>query len=373
MSVAAIVVAAGEGSRFGGRKQFAALSGRPVAARAVEAARSVASFVVLVVPNDALGEAHGADVVVAGGATRSASVRAGLAALDPTFREVVVHDAARPLASPALFRAVLDALDGASGVMAAVPGLAITDTVKRLEGTYVAGTLPRDGLVTVQTPQAFVTETLRAAHEHGDEATDDAALVEAVGGRVVVVAGEVQNRKLTTADDLSTAAAMLERHGTVRIGQGLDVHRFSEDASRVLVLGGVVVPGGRGLQGHSDADVATHALCDAVLGAAGLGDLGRHFPDDDPSFAGIASTALLARCGELARAEGLVVANADVTIVAESPRLGALLGEMARCLSGVVGAPVSVKATTSEGLGALGRNEGIAASAVALLERVSGS
>lgn len=373
MTVAAIVVAAGEGSRFGGRKQFAPLAGRTVVARAVEAARSVASFVVLVVPGDALDEAHGADAVVAGGATRSASVRAGLAALDRSWTVVVVHDAARPLASPALFHAVVGALDGSVGIVAAIPGLAVTDTVKRVEAGQVTATLARDELVAVQTPQAFMADSLRAAHERADEATDDAALVESAGGRVVVVDGEARNRKLTTEDDLATAASLLDPRGGVRIGQGLDLHRFSDDASRTLVLGGVAVPGSRGLAGHSDADVATHALCDAVLGAAGLGDLGRHFPDDDPSYRSVNSTVLLARCCELARAEGLAVANADVTIVAEAPKLGALLSEMAQCLSGVVGAPVSVKATTSEGLGALGRGEGIAATAIALLERVSTS
>ncbi len=373
MSVAAIVVAAGEGTRFGGRKQFAALAGRSVAARAVDAARSVASYVVLVVPRDALDEAHGADAVVAGGASRSASVRAGLGALDESFRVVVVHDAARPLASPELFEAVVGALDATTGIVGAVPAIAITDTVKRVASSVVVATLPREELVIVQTPQAFVADALRSAHEHADEATDDAALVESAGGRVVVVDGEAQNRKLTTEDDLATATSVLEPSGRVRIGHGYDVHRFSDVASRPLVLAGVAVPDGRGLAGHSDADVATHALCDAVLGAAGLGDLGRHFPDDDPTFAGVASTALLARCCELARAERLVVGNADVTIVAQAPKLAALLAEMARCLSDVVGAPVSVKATTPEGLGAIGRAEGIAATAVALLVAVPAS
>jgi 2-C-methyl-D-erythritol 2,4-cyclodiphosphate synthase len=153
----------------------------------------------------------------------------------------------------------------------------------------------------------------------------------------------------------------------IRVGQGVDTHRFSEDPTRPLVLGGVTVPGSRGLEGHSDADVATHALCDAILGAAGLGDLGRHFPDD-PVTEGASSVALLASCCAMARAAGLVVGNADVTIVAEAPRLSAHLEEMAALLSAVVLAPVSVKATTTDGLGAIGRREGILATAVVLLE-----
>jgi 2-C-methyl-D-erythritol 2,4-cyclodiphosphate synthase len=158
----------------------------------------------------------------------------------------------------------------------------------------------------------------------------------------------------------------------IRIGHGMDVHRFSDDPERRLVLAGVVIEGAPGLEGHSDADVATHALCDAVLGAAGLGDLGRHFPDADPAFAGAASTDLLARCVSLARAEGLVVSSGDVTIVAETPKLAAYFDAMAARLTEVVGAPVSVKATTTEGLGAIGRSEGIAAHAVVLLTGPAG-
>jgi 2-C-methyl-D-erythritol 4-phosphate cytidylyltransferase/2-C-methyl-D-erythritol 2,4-cyclodiphosphate synthase len=369
VSIAAIVVAAGNGSRFGARKQFADLAGRSVAARAVEAARSVASTVVLVVPADATGDAHGADLAVPGGATRSASVRAGLAVLDPETSIVIVHDAARPLASSALFRAVLDALGTEGDVDAAIPALGITDTVKRIDESRVTATLERDRLVTIQTPQAFRARALRDAHADGSEGTDDAALVEAAGGTVVVVEGETTNLKLTDAADLERASASLHprRGGIARVGQGHDVHRFSEDPTRPLVLGGVHVPQAHGLAGHSDADVATHALCDAVLGAAGLGDLGRHFPDDDPAYLDMASTEMLARCGALARDAGFAVANADVTVLAQAPRLGALLDQMGSTLSSILEAPVSVKATTTEGLGSIGRGEGIAATAVVLL------
>ncbi len=212
MDVAAIVVAAGEGERYGSRKQFCDLAGRSVAARSVDAARSIAELVVIVVPPDSIAEGHGADVVVAGGPSRAASVRAGLAAIDAPVRVVVVHDAARPLASPALFCAVVAALDDAA-VDGAVPGLAIADTVKRVTGPddpVVAETLDRSTLVAVQTPQAFVAEVLRRAHREARDATDDASLVESIGGRVVVVPGEPSNRKLTTRDDLVSMLASVE-------------------------------------------------------------------------------------------------------------------------------------------------------------------
>jgi 2-C-methyl-D-erythritol 4-phosphate cytidylyltransferase len=212
--VAAIVVAAGTGERFGDRKQFVDLHGQSAAARSVAASRSVAELVVLVAPADALTDAHGADTVVAGGATRSASVRAGLAAVGEAYDVVVVHDAARPLASPALFDKVVDALSTPGGADGAIPGLLVTDTLKQVApgpDRLVAATLDRTTVVAVQTPQAFTVEVLRRAHAHDPEATDDAALVEAIGGRVVVVDGEPENRKLTTREDLDAIVATLAR------------------------------------------------------------------------------------------------------------------------------------------------------------------
>lgn len=213
MSVAAIVVAAGSGQRFGDRKQFCTVAGSSIAAHAIAAARTVASEVVLVVPADALDADHGADVVVAGGSTRSASVRAGLAAVDEGAAVIVVHDAARPLASPLLFGRVVAAVTAADGTDGAIPGLAVTDTLKQLAPgpeRVVVATLDRASVVAVQTPQAFRADALRRAHADGAEATDDAALVEALGGRVLVVDGEPGNLKLTTREDLDVITAALE-------------------------------------------------------------------------------------------------------------------------------------------------------------------
>ncbi|MGA2295762.1 MAG: 2-C-methyl-D-erythritol 2,4-cyclodiphosphate synthase [Acidimicrobiales bacterium] len=346
MSVAAVVVAGGRGTRFGGPKQFARLDDETVAARSVRHARSVASLVVLVAPEGYDGNGEGADVVVTGGPSRAASVRAGLAFCGDA-EIVVVHDAARPLATDALFVSVVEAVrDGAD---AAVPGLPITDTVKNVEGSgatsLIRATVARDGLVTVQTPQAFRRELLVEAHASAPEATDDAALVEALGARVVVIPGEVANIKITQPGDLERASAP-PRLGSMRVGYGFDVHRVSDDPARVLMLGLIEIGGAPGLVGHSDADVATHALCDALLGAANLGDLLR-----------------------IVRGEGFTVTSGDITIVAEQPRLSNHMAQMSGELSALVGVTVSVKATTAEGLGALGRVEGIAATAVVLIER----
>jgi 2-C-methyl-D-erythritol 4-phosphate cytidylyltransferase/2-C-methyl-D-erythritol 2,4-cyclodiphosphate synthase len=369
MSVAAVVVAGGRGTRFGGPKQFARLDDETVAARSVRHARSVASLVVLVAPEGYVGNGEGADVVVTGGPSRAASVRAGLAFCGDA-EIVVVHDAARPLATDALFVSVVEAVrDGAD---AAVPGLPITDTVKNVEGSgatsLIRATVARDGLVTVQTPQAFRRELLVEAHASAPEATDDAALVEALGARVVVIPGEVANIKITQPGDLERASAP-PRLGSMRVGYGFDVHRVSDDPARVLMLGLIEIGGAPGLVGHSDADVATHALCDALLGAANLGDLGRHFPDTDPEFAGVPSRRLLEETLRIVRGEGFTVTSGDITIVAEQPRLSNHMAQMSGELSALVGVTVSVKATTAEGLGALGRVEGIAATAVVLIER----
>ncbi|MCC6434987.1 MAG: 2-C-methyl-D-erythritol 4-phosphate cytidylyltransferase [Acidimicrobiales bacterium] len=366
MSVWAIVVAGGSGARFGGPKQYAPLAGRRVLDWSLDAARAHADGVVLVVPAEALDQAEpGADVVVAGGATRSASVRAGLAAVPGDATVVVVHDAARPLASPALFATVIDAVrDGAAG---ALPGVPVIDTIRHRDG----GVIDRDPLVRVQTPQAFSAELLRRAHAAEPEATDDAALVEALGARVVVVEGEPTNDKITDPADLATARAQLTGGRTMqmqmRIGQGFDVHRFSDDPDRPLVLGGVRFDGAAGLAGHSDADAIAHAVTDALLGAAGLGDIGQLFPDTDPDLAGADSMVLLAEAVRQVRAAGWRAGNVDCTVVLEAPKLAPRKAEIQDRLSAVVGAPVTVKGKRAEQLGSLGRREGIACFAVAIL------
>jgi len=364
-AVWSIVLAAGGGSRFGGPKQWESLGGRSLVEWSLDMCGSCCDGTVLVVPEgfeDA--SSPGADHVVTGGSSRSESVRRGLALVPEDAEIVVVHDAARPRATPDLTAAVIGAVR--QGADAAVPGLVPADTIKVVDADgWVEATPDRDGLRAVQTPQAFRAGALRAAHAGGGEATDDAALVEATGGRVMVIEGEADNVKVTTRTDLE---AMDSRGRTsLRIGHGFDVHPWS-DEPRPLVLGGIEVDSSRGLKGHSDADAVCHALCDAILGPAGLGDLGRHFPDDDPQWAGAASTGLLAEVVRMAAAAGWRPTSADITVVAEAPKLAPHVPMMEARLGELVGSVVTVKATRAEGLGALGRGEGIAAWAVALLE-----
>ena len=367
VSVWTIVLAAGDATRFGRPKQYEALGGRRVIDWSLAAAQGLGDGVVVVVPEDRVGRAEpGADVVVAGSVTRAGSVRCGLAVVPPDADVVVVHDAARPLARSDLFRATVDAVRaGAAGAVCAIP---VPDTVKRVEDGAVLETLDRSGLWAVQTPQAFRAGALRAAHAAGGEATDDAALLEVAGDRVVVVPGDPRNLKLTGPDDMLVAEALIGAPA-LRIGQGYDIHAFSDDPARRLVLGGVAFDGERGLAGHSDADVVAHAVADALLGAAGLGDLGRHFPDTDQAWLGADSMALLDEVVRRVAEAGWSPANADCTVVLERPRLAPVRQVMEARLSASLAAPVSVKAARTEGLGALGRGEGIACSAVALLRR----
>lgn len=366
-----VVVAGGSGTRFGGPKQYEALGPRRVIDWSVAAAREACDGVVLVVPAaDARREGG-----VAGGATRSESVRAGLSHVPPEATVVCVHDAARPFAGAELFRRVVQAV--ADGADAAIPGVPVADTIKqvRADGT-VAATPPRAELVAVQTPQAFRAHVLRAAHASGAEATDDAALVEAAGGVVVVVPGDAGNGKITDPDDLRRARERVaggSGMAEVRVGQGFDIHRFSDDPARPLVLGGVTFEGARGLHGHSDADAVAHAATDALLGAAGLGDIGEHFPDTDPQWEGADSLALLRHAAGLVRAAGWRIANVDCSVVCETPKLAPHRAEMQQRLSQAAGAPVTVKGRRAEGLGALGRQEGIACWATASIMKETGS
>lgn len=367
-----MVVAAGSGERMTDGdptpKQYRRLGDRRVLDWSVGAARRACDGVVLVVPADRVADAEpGVDDVVAGGATRSGSVRAGLGAVPAAAEVIVVHDAARPVPLPDVWRRVLGAV--ADGVDGAVPVVPVTDTLRARSG----GTVDRTDVVAVQTPQAFRAGALRAAHAGEPEGTDDASLVEAAGGRVVVVDGDPANLKLTTAVDLAVAAAVLGAPPPVpvRIGQGVDVHPWSDDPDRPLVLGGVTFAGHRGLAGHSDADAVAHACTDALLGAAGLGDIGALFPDTDPRWAGADSVAMLAEAAGRVRAEGWEPGNVDCTVVLDSPKIGPRRDELVAALSAAVGAPVSVKAKRTEGIGALGRGEGVAAFAVAVVQRTA--
>lgn len=392
----AVVAAAGSGTRFGAAKQFADLGGRPVLDRSVAVAAAGAEGVVAVVSagpdrppglRDRLADLvrPAAVRVVTGGESRSESVRRGLEAVPAAAEVVLVHDGARPLASAELCRRVVAAVR--AGADAAVPTVAVADSLRR-RGAAV----DRAEFAAVQTPQGFRAAALRAAHAAGAEATDDATLVEAAGGRVVLVDGEPGNIKITTPADLRMAEALLgepdrpglragagfdagERVGTgsgdpgLRVGHGFDIHRYSDDPGRVLVLGGERFEGHRGLAGHSDADAVAHACIEALLGAAGLDDIGTMFPDSDPVLSGADSIGLLTEAVAAVRAAGWAPVNVDCTVVLDAPMLAPHLPAMRSRLSQAAGAPVTVSGRRSEGVGALGRGEGVAAWAVALVAR----
>ena len=375
--VAAIVVAAGRGLRAGGDvpKQYRRIFGEPVILPSIAAflRHAEISLVQPVIhPDDAAlfaAATNGLDLCppVPGGSTRQVSVRAGLEALAAMAPDVVlVHDAARPFVSSAL---ITRAIQAAAETGAAIPAVPVADTVKTVDaGGTVTGTLDRARLRLVQTPQAFAFEAILEAHRRvaaagRDDFTDDAALAEWAGIKVVTFEGEAANVKLTTNEDFTRAeAAKLAELGDVRTGFGFDVHQFG-DGDHVM-LGGVRVPFGRGLAGHSDADVVLHALVDALLGAISDGDIGVHFPPSDPQWRGASSDRFLAFAVELVRARGGRISHLDITIVCEAPRIGPHRDAMRARIAEIAGLPVSrvaVKATTSEKMGFTGRGEGMAA------------
>jgi 2-C-methyl-D-erythritol 4-phosphate cytidylyltransferase/2-C-methyl-D-erythritol 2,4-cyclodiphosphate synthase len=379
--VAAILAAGGSGVRAGVAKQWLTLGGETVlrrSARLLASCQAVDEIVAVVPPGE---EARGLAEVsglgrdaraVAGGDARADSVRNGLAAADGAA-VVLVHDAARPFATPDLAARVAEAAARDGAALAALP---VTDTVKRAAADgppRVAETLDRRTLWLAQTPQGFRRELLlRAYASAGAEAsgvTDECALVERLGAPVTLVRGEPGNFKITGPEDVARARAAAE--APVAMGVGYDTHRFA--AGRRLVLGGVEFEGD-GLLGHSDADVCAHAVGDAILGAAGLGDLGRHFPDTDPRWHGVSSLLLLREIARLAGERGWRVGNCDVTLAAKRPKIAPRAEEMRARLAEALGlspSQVNVKATTGEGMGFVGREEGIAAHAVALLVRAA--
>lgn len=364
-----VIVAGGSGARYGALKQFEPLAGRTLLDWSTTTAAAASDGVVVVLPAEELHRWPGS---VAGGASRSESVRRGLAAVPAEATIVCVHDAVRPFATAATYHAVIAAVH--AGADGAVPGVAVTDTIKRVDGAgQVVDTPPRAELAAVQTPQAFRADVLRRAHATAADGTDDAALVEAIGGRVAVVAGDPANVKITHPGDLErVSGSAAPRQPAIRIGNGFDVHRFTDDPQRRLVLGGCVFEGERGLAGHSDADAIAHAVADALLGAAGLGDIGQQFPDTDDQWHGADSILLLRQVAELLGAEGWSASNVDCNVVCEAPKLAPRRAEMERILSDAIGAPVTVKGRRPEGLGALGRREGIACWAVAMIQRKVG-
>ena len=372
-----VVVAGGAGRRFGSPKQFEDLAGMRVIDRAVATAAGCCEGVVVVLPERFIGSPDGvvpgADTVVAGGASRSESARLGIEAVPDGAEVILVHDGARPLAPPALFGRVVEAVRG--GAEAVVPVVPVRDTIRSTDSQVV----DRESLRAVQTPQGFAAATLRAAVATGAEATDDAALVAAGGTPVTMVEGDPSNLKVTEPVDLEFARALhtteerrVEHETRLRVGNGFDIHRFSEDPGRPLVLGGVTFEGRAGLIGHSDADVVAHAVAEALLGAAGLGDLGSHFPDDDDRFANADSIELLRAVSGEVTAGGWEVANVDCSVIAEHPKLAPAREQMQSRLSAAVGAPVTVKGRRAEGMGDLGRGDGIAATATALLVSAAG-
>jgi 2-C-methyl-D-erythritol 4-phosphate cytidylyltransferase/2-C-methyl-D-erythritol 2,4-cyclodiphosphate synthase len=376
-----VVVAAGSGTRLGGSepKAFVALRGVPVLERALRGVFDSVepAQVVLVVPSSHLkaarsiadrvaGVASDSVSVVAGGATRQASVAAGLAALAADVDTVLVHDAARALTPPMLFDRVARAVRSTGGGV--IPALPVTDTVKRVGAdAAVLGTVDRSDLVHVQTPQGFPRVDLDAAYAGAiEEHTDDAALFAAAGHVVTVVEGEARAFKITTPWDLRRAENVLgAQTAGLRTGIGIDVHAYDETAP--LWLGGLYWTGEPGLAGHSDGDAVLHAICDALLSAAGLGDLGTRFGTSDPRFAGAASEVFVRETLALVDGAGFDVVNVVVQIVATRPKIAPRRSELEAHLSALVGAPVTIGATTTDGLGFTGRGEGVAAIATALL------
>jgi 2-C-methyl-D-erythritol 4-phosphate cytidylyltransferase/2-C-methyl-D-erythritol 2,4-cyclodiphosphate synthase len=372
---AAVVVAAGSGSRAGGSKQWRLLGGKPVVRWSVEALlKAGAEDVVIVVSpgseaqaEAALGALSGWRLAI-GGATRADSVRSGLAGLGgPADRPVLVHDAARPFLSGAVIQRVVEGLADADG---ALPALSVADSLRRADKGFVAGAVERDALCRAQTPQAFRMKTLAdayAAWPAAETATDEAAVVERAGGRVRVVEGDARLMKLTFPEDFAMAEALVSRQ--VRVGQGFDAHRWGPGSS--VWLCGVEIPHDQTLIGHSDADAGLHALTDAILGAMGDGDIGDHFPPTDPRWKGAASDRFLIHAVERLAARGGRLVNVDVTLICERPKVKPHRQAMRERLADLLSLPldaVSVKATTTEAMGFTGRGEGLAAQALATIE-----
>ncbi|KIC11294.1 2-C-methyl-D-erythritol 2,4-cyclodiphosphate synthase [Leisingera sp. ANG-M1] len=375
MTTAALIVAAGRGTRAGSGtpKQWRPLKGRRVIDWTMDAfAAAGVELTVLVLSADdtaAWTEFTGKPglILAEGGAERAASVLNGLKALEAhDVAKVLIHDAARPCVSSDLIQRVIKTLDQEP---AAAPALAVTDALWTGTGNTVTGTQDRNGLFAAQTPQGFRFSEILSAHlAHPGGAADDVEVARTAGLDVAIVPGEPDNIKITRPEDFARAERILGANMDIRLGNGYDVHRFGPGDS--VILCGVEIPHEKTLQGHSDADVGMHAVTDAIYGALARGDIGQHFPPSDPQWKGAASEIFLRHAADLAREMGFTISNVDCTLVCEYPKVGPNAAKMREVMAGILGIDadrVSIKATTSERLGFTGRSEGIAALATAAL------
>ena len=373
--VAVIIPAGGSGERLGAKipKALVQLAGKTLIEHAVAQMAPVASQIIVAAPagyEEQFQQLLGSEVtVVTGGLTRTLSVKKALAHVDKGNEFILVHDAARALASTDLALRVIDSLR--AGEKAVIPGLPVVDTIKRVDAdNYVTKTPTRSKLRAIQTPQGFARKVLIKAHSSADDVTDDAGLVEDRGVDVKVILGEDRALKITTMSDLEIAHKYLisESSNQIRVGIGTDAHAFSSDPSRSMWLAGLLWPNEIGVDGHSDGDVAAHAICDALFSASGLGDLGSNFGTSDPKYSGASGSQLLAEALERVQAAGFAINNVAVQIVGNRPKIGPRRAEAITALSQALGGvPVSVSATTTDGLGFTGEGRGISAIATALL------
>lgn len=372
---AAIIAGAGGGHRLGADlpKALVKLIDKTLVEHAVNSLAPVAQLIIVTAPagyEDQFKLLLGDQVkVITGGVLRSDSIRIALTEIGNEYEFVLVHDAARAIASTQLAKNVINEL--VKGEQAVIPALNVIDTIKEIDANgYVRNTPERTNLRAVQTPQGFAKSVLAHAHASAEDATDDAALVEAIGIKVKVIAGEDRALKITTKSDLARAVEILlpNTEKQIRVGVGTDAHAFSKDTSRKLWLAGLLWDGEIGVDGHSDGDVAAHAICDALLAAANLGDLGSNFGVDDPKYAGTSGATLLAQTLQKVGAAGFVIKNVAVQIVGNRPKIGTRRAEAISAISKALnGAVVSVSATSTDGLGFTGEGKGLSAIATVLI------
>jgi 2-C-methyl-D-erythritol 4-phosphate cytidylyltransferase / 2-C-methyl-D-erythritol 2,4-cyclodiphosphate synthase len=372
---AAIIAGAGSGHRLGADlpKALVKLLDKTLVQHAVAALAPIAELIIVTAPagfEDKFKELLGDQVtVITGGVLRSDSIRIALEKIPNNFEFVLVHDAARAIASTDLAKNIVSEL--VKGEQAVIPALDVIDTIKEVDaGGYVRSTPDRSTLRAVQTPQGFDKSVLAHAHSSAEDATDDAALVEAIGIKVKVIAGEERALKITTKSDLTRAMQILlpNTEKDIRVGIGTDAHAFSSDSSRKLWLAGLLWDGEVGVDGHSDGDVAAHAICDALLSAANLGDLGSNFGVSDPKYAGASGSTLLSETFNKVKNAGFEIQNVAVQIVGNRPKIGPRRAEAIAAISkALAGAAVSVSATSTDGLGFTGEGKGLSAIATALI------